>query len=51
MADQERRTRSIAERGFGLVEDGVYVLVAFALTGAGAILFGYSIYSFVTHLD
>ena len=51
MADQERRTRSIAERGFGLVEDGLYVLVAFALTGAGAILFGYSIYSFVIRLD
>ncbi len=33
---------------FGLVEDGLYVAVALALTLAGVLLFGYSIYAFVT---
>jgi phosphate starvation-inducible membrane PsiE len=51
MTDEEQRTRGLAERGFGLVEDGLYVAVAFALTAAGLILFGYSIYSFIDKLD
>ena len=50
MAEGERRTRDAAERSFGLVEDGLYVAVALALTAAGIILFGYSIYSFVDGL-
>ena len=51
MLDEEERTRGAAERGFGLVEDGLYVAVASALAVAGLVLFGYSIYSFVTKLD
>lgn len=49
MADDstEHRVRDRAANVFGLVEDGFYVVVAFALAIAGAILFGYAVYSFV----
>src|SRR3712207_4593610 len=50
-SDGERRTRGLAEHAFGLVEDALYVAVALALTLAGLILFGYSIYTFVDKLD
>jgi uncharacterized membrane protein (DUF373 family) len=43
-------TRAFLSRGFGLVEDGFYVLVAGTLSIAGVILFGYSIYSFVSNV-
>ncbi len=51
MPDEEQRTRGLVERAFGFVEDGLYVAVAFALTAAGLILFGYSIYAFIDKLD
>ena len=36
---------------FGFVEDGLYVLVATALSLVGLALFGYVIYDFVKHLE
>ena len=44
---QERRVRDKTSTWFGFVEDGLYVVVALALSIAGLILFGYSIYTFV----
>jgi hypothetical protein len=46
----ESRFRNLTERFFGFVEDGLYVLIAAALAIGGAILFGYEVYSFATHL-
>lgn len=44
----ERFLRDRTEKGFGFVEDLLYVLVALALSLAGLGLFGYAIYEFVT---
>ena len=44
---QERRVRDKTSTWFGFVEDSLYVVVALALSIAGLILFGYSIYTFV----
>ena len=44
----ERWLRDKTERGFGFVEDLLYVLVALALSFAGLGLFGYAIYEFFT---
>ena len=44
----ERFLRDQTEKGFGFVEDLLYVLVALALSLAGLGLFGYAVYEFVT---
>lgn len=44
----ERFLRDRTEKGFGFVEDLLYVLVALALSVAGLALFGYAIYEFST---
>lgn len=44
---RERWVRDKTSSLFGLVEDSLYVVVALALSIAGLILFGYSIYTFV----
>ena len=44
----ERFLRDRTEKGFGFVEDLLYVLVALALSLAGLGLFGYAVYEFVT---
>ena len=44
----ERFLRDRTEKGFGFIEDLLYVLVATALSLAGIGLFGYAIYEFVT---
>ncbi len=44
---RERRVRDKTSTWFGFVEDSLYVVVALALSIAGLILFGYSIYTFV----
>ena len=44
----ERWLRDRTERGFGFVEDLLYVLVALALSLAGLALFGYAVYEFFT---
>ena len=50
-SQRESRLRDLTERFFGFVEDGLYVLIAAALAIGGAILFGYEVYSFATHLS
>ena len=47
--NEESRFREITERFFGLIEDGLYVLIAAALAIGGVILFGYEVYNFATH--
>lgn len=47
--DRENEARANLSRGFGFVEDAFYVVVASTLTVAGFLLFGYSIYSFISH--
>jgi uncharacterized membrane protein (DUF373 family) len=47
--DGESETRANLSRGFGFVEDAFYVVVASTLTLAGFLLFGYSIYSFISN--
>ena len=44
----ERFLRDQTEKGFGFVEDLLYVLVALALSLAGLGLFGYAVYEFAT---
>jgi uncharacterized membrane protein (DUF373 family) len=46
----ERWLRDRTERGFGFVEDLLYVLVALALSLAGILLFGYAVYDFITKM-
>lgn len=48
-SEREHRVRDATADAFGFVEDGLYVAVALALTLAGVLLFGYSIYTFVTN--
>lgn len=48
---QEQQAREKATKAFGFVEDGFYLAVALALGVAGVVLFGYTIYNFVHHLD
>lgn len=47
---QEEKAREWTADAFGFVEDAIYTAVAAALALAGAILFGYSMYSFVDHV-
>ncbi len=47
-SEREHRVRDATADAFGFVEDGLYVAVALALTLAGVLLFGYTIYTFVT---
>jgi uncharacterized membrane protein (DUF373 family) len=47
----EKHARERTADAFGLVEDAFYVAVAGALAIAGALLFGYAVYSFVVHID
>ena len=47
-APGEHRIREKTADAFGFIEDGFYVAVAGTLVVAGAILFGYSVYTFVT---
>jgi uncharacterized membrane protein (DUF373 family) len=42
--------REATQEGFGFLEDILYVVVALALVGAGAILFGSAVYNFVTKM-
>jgi uncharacterized membrane protein (DUF373 family) len=48
---QEERARESATKAFGYIEDGFYVAVAIALGLAGVVLFGYTLYSFVTNVS
>jgi uncharacterized membrane protein (DUF373 family) len=48
--DLEHRARDATADAFGFVEDGLYVAVAVALTIAGVMLLGYSLYAFVIDL-
>lgn len=48
---RERWLRDKASSSFGFVEDSLYVVVALALSIAGLILFGYSIYTFVNDVS
>jgi uncharacterized membrane protein (DUF373 family) len=50
VTDDERRIRSIAEKLFGAAEDVLYLLIALALTAAGFVYLGYTIYDFFHHL-
>jgi uncharacterized membrane protein (DUF373 family) len=50
-AGEEKRARERTADAFGLVEDAFYVAVAATLAIAGAILFGYALYSFVSSVD
>jgi uncharacterized membrane protein (DUF373 family) len=47
---RDSRLREATQEGFGFLEDILYVAVALALVGAGAILFGSAVYSFITHV-
>ncbi len=44
----EKWVRDRTEKAFGFVEDFLYVAVAFALSIAGLVLFGYALYEFAT---
>jgi uncharacterized membrane protein (DUF373 family) len=48
---EEKDTREHLQRGFGFLEDALYVAVALALVGAGAILFGSVVYDFAKHIS
>jgi uncharacterized membrane protein (DUF373 family) len=49
--DREQVVRERAAGALGYIEDGFYVIVAIALALAGAMLFGYSIYTFASNLS
>lgn len=51
MPEDDNRFRERVQGGFGLVEDGLYVAVALALTLAGIALFGYVVYDFISRLS
>jgi uncharacterized membrane protein (DUF373 family) len=48
---QEQQAREKATTAFGFVEDSFYIAISLALGIAGVVLFGYTIYNFVHHLD
>jgi uncharacterized membrane protein (DUF373 family) len=47
--DREHQVRDATADVFGFVEDGLYVAVAVALTIAGIVLLGYSLYTFLAN--
>jgi uncharacterized membrane protein (DUF373 family) len=49
--EENSEVRERVGTAFGLVEDGLYVLVAVALSLVGLALFGYVIYDFIKHLE